>query len=145
MIFLYTFLLVFLGAIKMLIDRRVAALERKYSRAARESDNLVREPWYKGGNSNRPDPAQAAKRQYLLGLMVQKRERLEGKYAVWQDRAERLGKLVARIRGWKGKTLPYTLGVVDVSFVLYLIDYFGVGQYVSAHNLVRWVTALISR
>jgi len=145
MIFLYTFLLIFLGALKVLIDRRVAALERKYSRTAREADSLLREPWYRGGNSNRPDPAQAAKRQYLLGLLVQKRERLEGRYTAWQDRADRLGKLVARIRGWKGKTLPYTLGVVDVSCVLYLIDYLGVGEYVSAHNLVRAITALIGR
>lgn len=145
MILLYTLLLVFLGALKLVLDRRVASLERKYSRTAREADNLVREPLYKGGNSNRPDPAQIAKRQYLLGRLVQKRERLEGKYTAWQDRADRLAKLVARIRGWKGKTLPYTLGIVDVSMVLYLIDYFGVGHYLSAPNLVRVVTALISR
>jgi hypothetical protein len=144
MIFLYSFLLLFLGAIKMLIDRRVVSLERKYAKTALAADRLSRETLTKEGNS-RSDPCQGAKRLYLLGLLVQKRDRLEAKHEAWQESAERFHRLVTRLRDWKGKKLPYTLGVVDVSFVLYLIDYFGVGRYVDLRHLSAWLVSLFSR
>jgi hypothetical protein len=145
MIFVYAFLLLFLGAIKMLIDRRVARLERKYSAIARAADALLREPVYKGGNSNKPDLALTAKRQYQLGLLVQKRDRLEAKHDAWNGLAERFRKRMARIRNWQGKLLPYTLGVLDVALILCLFDYFGLGDAVNVRNLVDQVASYMTR
>ena len=77
MIFLYTFVLIVLGAIKFLIDRRAAFLAWRYSRLAGAVDKLVTEPVCKDGNSGKFNPCQVARRQYLLGFLVQKKERLE--------------------------------------------------------------------
>jgi hypothetical protein len=141
MIFLYTFLLLFLGIVKALIDRRVARLERKYARVAGAADVLVRQPVLREGNSNKSDPCQLAKRQFLLGSLVQKRDRIEAKHVAWQQCSDTFGRLIAGLRDWKGKKLPYTLGVLDVSCVLYLIDYLGVGEYVSIRRLMELIVS----
>jgi hypothetical protein len=137
MIFLYTFVLLFLGFTKMLLDRRVARLERKYAKAAREADQFLRESALKPGNSARPDFAMTAKRTYLLGLAAQKRDRLELKHERALVRAEKFGRVYARIRNWKGKKLPYTFGAVDVATVMYAIDRLGLADYVSVSRLVE--------
>jgi hypothetical protein len=142
MIFLYAWLLLFLGAVKLLIDRRAGRLERKYARTARAADDLLREPLFKGGNTRNPDPAQAAKRQYLVGQLVQKRDRLEARWHAWQAGAERLRRAVAWVRGWKGRLVPYALGAVDVVAVLALADYLGAGESVNVHRLVQQVAVL---
>ena len=147
MIFLYTLVLLLLGSAYFLCKRRVAALEKKYTRVAKEADALVRQPSYREGNSGRlaADPYSIAKRQYQLGLLAQKRDRLEGRYASWQDRTDRFGKFLGRVRHWKGRKLPYTFGVLDFAGALALIDYFGAGQYVNARALLQAVTSLFAR
>ena len=145
MIFLYTFLLLLLAAAKLLIDRRAAYLERKFARAAKAADNVTRELTLRGGNYSKPDLGEAAKRYYLLGLLVQKRDRLEAKYDAWEGFAGRLQRWLTGLRNWKGKKLPYTLGVVDVSCLLYAIDLLGVGEYVSFRNLVQLVTSFLGQ
>lgn len=139
MIFLYTLLVVLLGTAHFLVKRRVAALEKKYARAAKEADTLLRQSNVRDGNSNRLDPCQAAKRQFLLGQAAQKRDRVEAKYSAWQHASERTGKLVARLKNWKGKKLPYTLGVLDVAGALALVDYLGFGQYANVRHLIEGV------
>jgi hypothetical protein len=139
MILLYSALIIVLGLAKFLIGRRVASLEKKYVRVAKEADALVKQSTFKDGNANRADPYVAAKRQYQIGLLAQKRDRVEAKYASWQKTDDRLGRCIAKLRSWKGKTLPYTFGAVDVVFVLGLIDYLGFGQYVSVRALVQLI------
>jgi len=141
MIFLYTALLLLLGVGSFLIKRRVAALEKKYTRVARETEELVRQPAYKDGNSNRHDPYLTAKRQYLLGLLAQKRDRMETRYAAWQEFADKFSRFSQRVRSWKGRLLPYTLGGLDVALVLGLIDYLGAGEYLNARTLVHTVVS----
>jgi hypothetical protein len=143
MIFLYSSLLILLAAIKWLMDRRVARLEKKYIKTARAADKLLREPLLKGGTSIRPDPCLTAKRQLQLGLVVEKRDRLEARYSGWQHTADRFGATLAALRAWKGKKLPYTLGALDVSFLLYMIDYLGAAEYANIGNLVRMVVAYL--
>ena len=146
MIFLYTLVLLLLGSVYFLSKRRAASLEKKYSRVAKEADALVRQPTYREGNSGRlSDPYAAAKRQYQLGLLAQKRDRLEARYASWQDFTDRFGKFLGRVRNWKGRKLPYSFGVLDVAGALALIDYFGAGQYVNARALVQAVTSILTR
>jgi hypothetical protein len=145
MILLYSFVSLLLGFARFLISRRVAALERKYARAAHDAQRFLRGPTRLEGNSNRPDPCEAARRQYALGRLVEKRDRLEAKHEVWLNRYGRFDRLVNGIRDWKGKKLPYTFGVLDVSFVLALIDYLGAGEYVSARRLVEVVSMLLNR
>jgi hypothetical protein len=143
MILLYILLLLFLGAIKVLIDRRLVRLEQKHSRTAKAADALLGIPLYREGNSNRFNPYENAKRQYQLGLLVQKRDRLEAKHDAWMALSEWFNAWLSKLRDWKGKKLPYTLGVLDVSFLLYLVDYFGVGEYVSVRALAHWVKSLL--
>jgi hypothetical protein len=146
MILLYTLLVCLLTAARFLLGRRTAALEKRHARAATEADRFLRRAvLVREGNSNRPDPYEAAKRQYLLGALVQKRDRLEDRYHGWQQRGEKLDRAVTAVRGWKGKKLPYTFGVLDISAVLTLVDYFGVGDYVSVRQVVELVKAFVGR
>lgn len=145
MIFLYTALLLLVGVVYFLMQRRVAVLEKKYSGVVREADALVRQGNYRDGNSNRQDPYKSAKRQYKLALLADKRDRLEASYLTWHQRAERLGKLRQRLRAWKGRKLPYTFGALDVACVMGLIDYLGAGHYLNARQLVETLTSLFTR
>jgi hypothetical protein len=145
MILLYTLLLLVVGVAHFLFKRRVLALEKKYLGVVQEADKLIRQSNHRDGNSNRHDPCQQAKRQYKLAMLADKHDSLEAKYTTWQSRAERLGKLRQRLRAWKGRKLPYTFGVLDVTGALALIDYFGAGQYLSARHLVEMVTSLLAR
>jgi hypothetical protein len=145
MILLYTALLFVLAVACFLVKRRAAALERKYTRAAVEAEHLAKQTPFKEGNSSRYDPCQYAKRQYQLGLLVQKRDRVEARYTLWQERSDRLERLRKRLRAWKGKVLPYTFGILDVALVLTAIDYFGAGQYLNARALYQAVSAWFVR
>ncbi len=145
MIFVYTTALVLLGAAHFLVRRRALSLAKKFSRVSRQADELLRQSTYRDGNSNRSDPYLAAKRQYRLAMLAYQRDRVEGRYTTWQLRADRLAKLKGRLRSWKGRKLPYTFGVLDVTGALALIDYLGAGQYVNARGLVEAVAALFTR
>lgn len=145
MILLYTLVLGLLGVTHFLLKRRVVALEKKYARVSREADTLARQTNYRDGNSNRADPFLVAKRQYELGRLAQKKDQIESRYVAAQGRAERAGKLTAKVRAWKGRKLPYTFGALDVVGALALIDYLGAGRYVNARPLVEAVTALFTR
>jgi hypothetical protein len=139
MILLYSSLILVLGLAKFLIDRRVASLEKKYIRVAKDADALVKQSTFRDGNNSRIDPYVTAKRQYQIGVLAQKRDRVEAKYTAWQKTAERFGRCVANLRSWKGKTLPYTFGAVDVIVILGVIDYLGFAQHVSVRALVQLI------
>jgi hypothetical protein len=143
MIFLYTVLIVVLGAIKFLLDHRVKHLSGKYVRAAKVADALAKEALFRQGNSNKPDTCAAAKRMYLLGQAVRERDAIEATHDVWLERAERFGRLVNSVRNWKGKKLPYTLGVIDVAAILWAIDQFALGEYINIQRLVRVIASVV--
>jgi hypothetical protein len=145
MIFLYTALLLLVGVVYFLVQRRVAALEKKYTRVVKEADTLLRQGNSREGNSNRQDPYQSAKRQYKLAILADKRDRLEAGYVAWHQRAERLGKLRQRLGAWKGRKLPYTFGAIDVACAMSLVDYLGAGHYLNARHLVETVMSLFAR
>jgi hypothetical protein len=141
MIFVYTFVLVLLGAAKALAVLRARGMERRYAKIALAAEKLMQaQP--KPGNG-RLDPAAGAKRQYQLGQLVQKRDVLEAKHAGWQTLADRLTAWTAAVRNWRGRKLPYTAGVIDIWMMLCLADYLGAGEYVNAREAVRWLTGLI--
>jgi hypothetical protein len=142
MILVYTSLLFVLVVAAFAVKRRAGYLEKKFARVSRSVQTLALEPAFKPGG--RLDACQIAKRQLQLGVLVQKRDRVEAKYLGWQALADRLNAWVARLQGWKGKKLPYTFGVVDVSCLLYAVDYFGVGRYVNAMELWHWVASVIA-
>ena len=145
MIALYSLLLILLVGTHFLLRRRVAALEKKYARVAKEADELLRQPIYREGNSNRLDPFLTAKRQFQLGQLAARRDRVEARYAAWQDFTDRFGKFLVRVRHWKGRKLPYTFGVLDFAGALALIDYFGAGHYVNARAMLQAVTQFFAR
>ena len=144
MLILYTLLLLLLGLAVFLVERRARSLERKYTRVAVESSRLAHEP-FRPGNSNRGDPYQFAKRQYQLGLLTEKRDKLEAKQYRWQHCADRLRGVLSKLRAWKGRTLPYTFGVVDVSLLIGLVDHLGFRDRASLTTLVQYVERLLSQ
>jgi len=146
MILFYTSLLVMLGLVRFVTNRRVASLEKRYARTAAEADKvLFGETVQKQGNSSQKlDTCETAKRQFLLGQLVQKRDALEGRHNAWAQRAEKVSGWIAGVRAWKGRKLPYTMGVLDVSTVMYLIDRYGLQDQADFQNLLRMLTALIS-
>jgi hypothetical protein len=145
MIFLYTFLLLVLAAVKFLFQRRAAYLAWRYSRATLGVEKLLHDPLFREGNSNRVNQARAAQRQYLLGQLVQKKERLESKNYFWQNMSDKLARALDKLRNWKGKKLPYTLGALDVWLLFYLLDQFGVADYVSPRNLFQLVSTWLDQ
>jgi hypothetical protein len=144
MIVIYTVILFVLSIALFLVKRRVARLERKFTRVAGEAKEMLRHPAHKEGNSNRTDPYELAKRQYLLGLLAQKRDRVEARYAAWQQFAEKFEACVKSIRGWRGKRLPYVCGALDVAGLVTLLDYFGAAHYVNLRNLYQLVIGLFA-
>ena len=145
MILLYTALLLLVGVVYFLVQRRVCALEKKYTRVVQEADALLRQGNIREGNSNRQDPYQSAKRQYKLAILADKRDRLEAGYVAWHQRAERVGKLRQRLGAWKGRKLPYTFGAIDVACAMSLVDYLGAGHYLNARHLVEALMSLFTR
>jgi hypothetical protein len=141
MIFLYSAFVFVFGLAAFLARRRARALESSYTRVARQADQLLRQSSLKDGNGNRHDPYQAAKRQLVLGQIAQKRDRVEARYTSWQQFSETLDRFVARVRGWKGRTLPYTFGALDVASALWVIDRLGFADSVSVRHLVDLVRA----
>jgi hypothetical protein len=142
MMLLYTFLMFVLGAVKHMVTMRARALERKYVRIAAAVDQLLRDANLKPGNKSMPDLCAYAKQTVLLGQLAQKRDRIEAKYFAWQRWADRVGGWVQTVTNWKGMKLPYTLGAVDVWMLLHLIDYLGVGQYVSFSAMIEAIVSL---
>jgi hypothetical protein len=137
---LFQIVLLLLNGLRSLFAFRAKRLERKYTRLAREVTQVLRDLPLKEGNSTRHDPFQAAKRQYLLGALVERKDRLEEKHHRWAQRVERLARLVQRLRGWRGRLVPYALGVVDVLTMLCTLDYFSHGDFV----MMRYVVGLVT-
>lgn len=144
MIFVYTLVLMILGLVKFLVERRASFLAWRHARQQRLVDGLLREPVFKEGNSSKPNTCKAAQRYYLLGRAAQKKDRIEAKHYAWLGLAEKLARFSDGLRRWKGKKLPYTLGALDVWLFLFLIDELGVRRYLGGRKLLEWLTALWS-
>jgi hypothetical protein len=163
MILLYTALIFCLVLIKFLFDRRVARLEKKFIQTADAADHLMAEAILKDSaraepviiagvavakktqvKEVRPDAAQLAKRQFLLGQLVQKRDRLEEKHHKWERRSDRINAVITRIRAWKGRKVPYTFGVLDVTSAMYVVDRYGLGEYFNPERLMELVNACLT-
>jgi hypothetical protein len=142
MILVYLSLLLFFGLLRVLIAVRVRLLERKYARAAAEAQALLQQPAYRDGNSRHADPYKSAKQQFVLGSLVQKRDRAEARYAAWQARSDKLGQGVRRLRAWKGRLVPYLLGVIDVALLLGVLSALGLADSLQLSKVLERVSAI---
>ncbi len=144
MILLYSSVLLLLGAIKTLVACRAASLGRKYSALSKEVQPRLRAVTIRPGNAGY-DACKAAKAQLELGVVVQRRDQVEAKHFAWQHRADKLERLLNRLRAWKGQKLPYSLGAIDVWLALALIDHAGVGEFVSVRRLFDAAMSLVGQ
>lgn len=145
MLLLYVLLLAVLLSARFLINMRVKSLEKQYARVAHETETLIQEGRKKPGNAGKPDEYAYARNAYLLGQAVERRERVEAKYFAWQKRAERIASYVRAVREWKGKKIPYALGVLDVVLVLGVLDYLGYRESLDTRHLVEYVKTLVNK
>ncbi|MBY0228695.1 MAG: hypothetical protein K2W96_05380 [Gemmataceae bacterium] len=127
MVFAYLLVLVLLAVAQVLLRWRAAGLERRYLKLAAQADALVKQAATRGGNTNRPDPAEAALRQYELARVALKRDRVETSHAGWERAAGRLGGLRTGMASWKGRVLPYLMGVLDVAGLVVVLHWLGIG------------------
>jgi hypothetical protein len=139
MIFVYAFVLVLLCSLKFLVQRRTASLGRRYSALAQKVQSMLATA-HKAASTHKADLCQLAIQHYELGLLAKKRDRLESRTFAWQSWSERLSRWVRGLRDWKGRTLPYLVGVVDVCLVLGVIEFLGMSEYATAHGLAQLVT-----
>ena len=144
MFLVYTLVLLLLVVVRFVVARRVAALEKKYVRIARATDELLKVQATRPGNNTKPDPYAAARAAYLLGQAVERRERQEARYCAWQKFAERLNGIIAGLRSSKGSKLPYVIGALDVLLVLGVVDYLGYGDQISARALVQLFRSFVA-
>jgi hypothetical protein len=137
MLLVYVSLLMLLALVQVVLRWRVARLERRYIHVSALADDLLKKTAVRGGN-NRADPFVAVRQQYELAQLAMKRERVENRYASWQSLSDRFAKLRAALSGYKGKLLPYLVGVVDVVALVVMLDQFGFGveQVKALLNLV---------
>ena len=142
MVPLYTVVLTALGGLKWVLAGRAARTEKKYTAAALEAEQAARQAQVKPGNAAQADVFAAAKRQYELGRLVELRDQLEARYHGQEARAERVGKLVARLRGVKGRLVPYLFGVVDVALVMVALHYLGLPHDLDPEKLTVWAETL---
>ncbi len=145
MILVYVLLLLLLVVARYVIVRRVAALEKKYVRTARATDELFKTQPVRPGNASRPDAYASARQSYLLGQAVEQRDRAETRYVAAQKTAARFGGLVAALRAWKGRKLPYLVGALDVLLALGALDYLGYHEKVNAHAVVEFISSLVTK
>jgi len=129
MLLIYTAALMTLALTRLLVALRTRRLEHRHARLVLAVRDLASTPTPKQGNNSRPDPSAQAKHQYLLGELTAKRDRLEDCYDKWQARTDRLSRALDRLRGWKGRGLPYLSGVVDSTLGLAGLTLGGVIQF----------------
>jgi hypothetical protein len=141
MILLYTLILGIAGIAHWVLARRAASLGRAYAARAEAVLKLLHAAPAKMGNSAKADACVQAKQQFELGRVALQRDRWEAKWYAAQARADRVGKIAGALKAWKGRKLPYTLGVCDVWLVLYLIDRFGVGDVLGPRQVIDALTA----
>jgi hypothetical protein len=145
MLIVYAAVLFLLGVIQFMLRRRVARLEKVHTRYAGEAEALLKQVSFREGNGNRPDPYQAAKRQYELGRLADKRDSARERLIAWQNFTDRFVALRRRLRSFKGKTLPYLFGALDVVLVLTLVELFVAGSPVSVRTVAEQARALYQR
>lgn len=143
MVPLYTLMLTALAGVKWALAGRAARTETKYTRAALDAEKLAREMQAKPGASSHADTFTHAKRQYELGRVVEKRDRLEAKFLTCQVKADKVAALVAKLRGWNGRVVPYLFGVVDVALLLVLLDRLGFPHGLDLNAIRAWAEALV--
>lgn len=139
MIVVYLSLLILLGVARFLVARRAARLEKKFVRVALAAQEVAKQPGYKEGNSSKSDPFKVAKSQFLLGQLVQKRDRVEARYAAWQALSEKLGRVAGGLCGWRGRFVPYLFGAVDAVLLIGLVGLFVPGDPLQIRQLVEAV------
>ncbi len=108
--------------------RRAARLERRFTAVAAEADALLKQSNYRSGNC-RPDPYQSAKQQFELAHLAMKRDLIEDRYTSWQAFSERVGRFRVRLYSYRGKVLPYIVGVGDVAGAVVILDRLGLGLH----------------
>jgi hypothetical protein len=144
MIVLYAIGLALLGVAAFVTARRARNLEGKYVSAAKEAERLAQQLTIKNGNRNQLDACTAARNQYELGRVVQKRDRAETKYTAWAARAEGLVRVRARLHNWKGRTAPYVFGIVDAALVMAGLTWIG-AMHLDSCEVIEKIRAVVTR
>jgi hypothetical protein len=143
MMILYVFLFLVLLMARAFVSRRASKLESKFERIARAARELLTTPVRNQGNNSKLDVSAYAKQQYLLGQLVEKRDKTEARYLAWQARSEKLGRMLTSLRRWKGRVLPYAAGVVDLAMVLSILTLLGVVEFPALSEAIEQLMARI--
>jgi len=141
MMLFYTLMYWFTGLVKWFLDHKVRKLEYRYAQMARAAEKLAHEVTRRPGNSNTQDPYVAAKGYYELGRLVDHRDHAEAMYSKWQNRTDRFTKFREKLRNWKGRYVPYLVGVVDVVVVGVALYFAGVVEFQSLPHVRDWLMA----
>jgi len=144
MIVLYAIGLALLGLAAFVTGRRARRLEGKYVAAAKDAERLAHDLSFRNGNRNHLDPCVSARKQYELARVVQKRDRLEAKYAAWETRGERVNRLRTRLRTWKGRFTPYAFGAIDAALIVTGLVALGAVQF-DPREVIEKVRAIVAR
>jgi hypothetical protein len=142
MIPFYVLLRALLAGVKALFASKATRLERKYTKAALAAEALARQLQTKPGNGHL-DPFVTAKSHYEFGRLVEARDRLEEKFLAWQGRAEGVGRASKSLAEWKGRTVPYLCGVIDLGLVLAALHLLGVPHGLTLDGVKGWAKHLV--
>ena len=142
MIPLYALLRAALAGVKALFTAKASRLERKYTKAALAAEAVARQLQTKPGNGQL-DPFATAKSHYEFGRLVETRDHLKEKFVAWRGRAEGVGRASATVAGWKGRTVPYLCGAVDLGLILTALHYLGFPHGLTLDGVKDWAKHLV--
>ena len=100
---------------------RTTSLNKK-NRAHKDLVNMCS---LKVKHSHREDEYTRTKNQLELNKLVTKQEKLDKKFFFWDKRYDAAEKTRDMLRRWRGRKLPYMLGIADLVGLLTLLQYLG--------------------
>ena len=108
-----------------ILTLRASRIERKYVKTSCKVQEELKLSDTRPGNAMGDARLNYARKQYELGRMVQKCERIGDRYVKAQALADRVGMNRTWIDSYQGRFTPYLLGVVDMVVLTALLNHYG--------------------
>ena len=109
-----------------ILTLRASWIEQKYVKTSCKVQEELKLSDTRPGNAMGDARLNYARKQYELGRMVEKCDRIGERYVRAQALAESVGHKQKWLASLQGRVTPYLFGVTDMVVVMVLLNYFGI-------------------